>query len=230
MRAPDPGPGPRKLIRDVTEVPRAAGGVRTLTALEPVAATAYAAVVRAAAVRVAGYGITLGAGGLADARRDWHHAVAASTGPGTVAIRSDVRDCYASITPSAVEAGLRDARADRAALARIVEMLRSMERGGVTGLPVGPAPSAILADAVLAIGDRAAVRDGGRIVRWVDDVVIIADDRPTALRAFDAWRRTLDLLGLVPHEGKTIIGATIRPGAAPGSALSPAPHGMMRPP
>jgi hypothetical protein len=201
-----------------------------LTVLEPVPATAYAKVVRAAAVRVAGYGITLSPGGLPDARRAWHRAVAATTGPGVVAIRSDVRDCYASITPSAVEAGLRDADADPAARARIVEMLRSMQRDGVRGLPVGPAPSAILADAVLAIGDRAVVQGGGRIVRWVDDVVITADDRPTALRSFDAWRRALGPLGLVPHEGKTIVHARIVSGAAPGSALSPAPHGMMRPP
>lgn len=230
MRKPGAMRGPRSVIREVTEVSVASGGVRMLTVLEPAPATAYATVVRAAGVRVAGHGIALGPGGLPHARRVWHRAVASSRGPGVAAIRSDVRDCYASITLSAVEAGLRAADADRAALARIVEMLRSMQRSGVRGLPIGPTPSAILADAVLSIGDRAAVQAGGRIVRWVDDVVITADDRPTALRAFDAWRRALGPLGLVPHEGKTSVDATIVSGAAPGSALSPAAHGMMRPP
>jgi len=70
-------------------------------------------------------------------------------------------------------------------------------------LPIGPDPSAILANGILAVADREAAAAGCRPIRWVDDVVFAAAGPRSAQRAFDAWRRSLEGLGLEAHDGKT---------------------------
>ena len=110
---------------------------------------------------------------------------------------SDVRDCYASIDPRALEGvGIDDPD--------LLGFLRGLEDAGVRGLPVGPPPSAILANAVLGFADRAVVEVAAVPIRWVDDVVLVGRDRLGAERAFDAWRRALASLGLEAHDGKTV--------------------------
>lgn len=227
MRTSDP----RAVVLDTIETDKPAGGVRLVTSLTPAWASAYASVVRAAPVGVAGHGVLIGAGGLAHARRRWDRAVRTLLAGETeiAAVRSDVLDCYGSIGPRAVGTALRDVGVDRGVVAAIVDVLRSLRRAGPPGLPVGPAPSAVLADAVLAVGDRAVMRAGGRIVRWVDDVLILADDDVSTLRAFDAWRRALGALGLTPHEGKTAVGPAASLVPVLGSGYGQPPHGMMRP-
>jgi hypothetical protein len=112
-----------------------------------------------------------------------------------VVVVSDVRDCYGSIG----ERGLAALGLDR----EFHRFLRGLADAGVRGLPVGPDPSAILANAILSIADREAAAAGCRPIRWVDDVVFAAAGRRTAGRAFDAWRRALASFGLEAHDGKT---------------------------
>src|SRR5262249_62407873 len=81
--------------------------------------------------------------------------------------------------------------------------LRALADAGVRGVAVGPDPSAILANAILAIADREAAAAGCRAIRWVDDVLLVAAGRRSAMRAFDTWRRTPAELGLEGHEGET---------------------------
>jgi hypothetical protein len=121
-------------------------------------------------------------------------------------VRSDVRDCYASIGPGAVAGSLGAARADRAAVDALLRLLDALRRHGVPGLPVGPAPSAVIANAVLADGDRAIASAGVAHARWVDDVLLFAGSAGEARRAFDAWRRALDAAGLEVSLAKTLFG------------------------
>jgi len=115
---------------------------------------------------------------------------------------SDVRDCYPSMGERALEAlGCSGA---------LASFLRALEEAGVRGLPVGPDPSAILANGVLAHADRAAAAAGCRPIRWVDDVVLVAAGRRPAIRAFDAWRRGLAELGLEAHDGKSRMFTDVR--------------------
>jgi hypothetical protein len=132
------------------------------------------------------------------ARRRWRAALAHALTPGAFAIVSDVRDCYGSIGLPAVRAGL--ARAGTECPDDLETFLRAT---ALRGLPVGPEPSAVLANAVLAVADDDAAAAGVVIVRWVDDVVIAGADRLAALAGFEAWRSTLAALGLVPNEDKT---------------------------
>jgi hypothetical protein len=131
------------------------------------------------------------------ARSAWRRAVRRSIlgASGSVVIVSDVRDCYPSVGERALEAV--------ACSHELRSFLRGVADAGVRGIPVGPDPSAILANGVLGYADRAAAAAGCRPIRWVDDVVMVAAGRRPAFRAFDAWRRALGELGLEAHDGKT---------------------------
>jgi hypothetical protein len=135
--------------------------------------------------------------------------------PGVV-ITSDVRRCYRSIGPTAVERGLRRAGVDAGTRHSIARLLGAFRGAGIEGLPVGPWPSGVLANAVLAVADDAVAAEGATIARWVDDVVIAGGPNEVA-RAGAAWLRALHDLGLLEHEGKrshgpgnAILGARFR--------------------
>jgi hypothetical protein len=138
------------------------------------------------------------------ARRRFLRSVAsASAGPARAAFVGDVADCYGSILPAAVDAALRRVGAPEDAVRAIDELLRRFAAHGVRGLPVGPEPSAILANVVLGPVDRALTEaTGGPSFRWVDDVVTLAADVAAARRAAAAFARSLDRLGLAAHPGK----------------------------
>jgi hypothetical protein len=123
-------------------------------------------------------------------------------------VTADVAACYPSIGTDAVGRALTSSGADHTSVASLVRLLAEIARGGTPGLPVGPEPSALLANAVLGLADRAAVDAGARVLRWVDDVVLTAPDRTSVVRAFDAWVRALALVGLRPNDAKVVIWPT----------------------
>lgn len=115
---------------------------------------------------------------------------------------ADVRDCYGTISPGTI-ASLLGPEAGHA-----VAFLRRLQEHGVRGLPIGPEPSAVLANAVLSELDRAIRSTGARHVRWVDDVVLwgaYAEIR----RALCALGDVTGRMGLSLHEGKTRLVADI---------------------
>jgi Reverse transcriptase (RNA-dependent DNA polymerase) len=143
-------------------------------------------------------------------------------------LRSDVAECYASIEPAVVARALVELGAAPDQARAIERLLTRWGDEGVRGLPVGPAPSAVLANAVLRSVDMELRETGARHVRWVDDVLAFTPDRATAIRAFDAYRRGLDRVGLRLNEGKTAllddaweVASTLRrrTSTAPGSAV-----------
>jgi hypothetical protein len=130
-------------------------------------------------------------------RRAWRRATRSAIArvDDVAVIVSDVRDCYGSMG----ERALAPMAPDR----ELVAFLRTLTEEGVRGLPVGPDPSAILANGILAIADHEAAAAGCHPIRWVDDVIFVAAGRRSAQRAFDAWRRSLEGMGLQAHDGKT---------------------------
>jgi hypothetical protein len=138
------------------------------------------------------------------ARRSWDRALGrlATAAPAKAAVIADVRRCYASIHPEVVDLTLAEAGVRASDRAPVVAFLEELARIGHRGLPIGPDPSAILANGVLALADVAVLRTGASLLRWVDDVVIVAADASAAGRAFDAWAGALEKVGLTPHEGK----------------------------
>jgi len=119
---------------------------------------------------------------------------------------ADVRRCYPSISPALVGAELRRIGASTAdALESFLRGLRSV---GVRGLPIGPDPSAVLANLVLSHVDRRLEDLGLDYLRWVDDVVVASTEPRVALRSV---RRALAEIGLALNESKTkvIVGAPV---------------------
>jgi hypothetical protein len=118
---------------------------------------------------------------------------------------TDARACYASISPVVLARRLIALGASEASVDEIGSWLRAFEEVGIEGLPVGPAVSAVLADAVLSAGDDAIRGTGAAHVRWVDDVAIFAPDARTRTNALLALRRTWASFGLELHDGKTVL-------------------------
>lgn len=128
---------------------------------------------------------------------------AASRGPSRAAFVGDVRDCYGSISPATVSSALHVMGARRDRVEDLAGILASFEARGVRGLPVGPDPSAVLANAVLAPVDT-AVREvaGFAAMRWVDDVVVFTRDVARARRAASAFHRAVRAVGLEANDSK----------------------------
>jgi RNA-directed DNA polymerase len=201
-------------------VPKANGGTRRLVLLDPRDELAFARSVVGVAPAI---GRALGRESYAnrlvgwDARRGlllepWRHArgrwqgeVRSLGSRGRYVAVTDVRACFASIAPTVIDRQLRMLGAPQARADEIASWLRAFRDAGIDGLPAGPAASALLADAVLAVGDEAVRSTGASFVRWVDDVAIFASDRRARSAALGALREAWASLGLEMHEQKTFL-------------------------
>lgn len=202
--------------RDARSEPirRPGGGVRELTWLDPALDAEYRSAVGAVAGRIEGslgpevFAVRAQPGADGWRPAPWRPALAAwrrslaaairATGDGTSFAVTDVRDCYASISAETIG----DLLGPEAAHA--VAVLRRLRDHGVPGLPVGPEPSAILANAALSRLDHAIRSSGVHHLRWVDDIVLWGSPAqiPGALAALAAAAARV---GLELHDGKTAI-------------------------
>jgi len=119
-------------------------------------------------------------------------------------LRTDVRAFYPSVTPSALSRALTAAGVPREPAREAMHMLEAWSAGGHAGLPVGPPPSAVLANAVLAPADRALRAAGLPFLRWVDDYLIALPwGRPEA--ALEPLDEKLAAWGLLRAPEKTAL-------------------------
>jgi hypothetical protein len=118
---------------------------------------------------------------------------------------ADVRACYASIAPGAVERSLTALGVADAPAAGIRRFLEGLADEGIRGLPIGPDPSAVLANAVLAGVDRALSERSGEHLRWVDDIVVACRGPEEARAVLELVRLALADVGLRPNERKTRV-------------------------
>ena len=200
-------------------VPKPGGGLRWITRLDPAGDAEYREAVRPLAGRIeralgpevfairtrpVAHGRMLNP--WAPARAAWRRTLRRLLGevpPGTVFAVADVRDCYGSISPETIASLLGpDA-------AHAVAFLHGLRDGGVRGLPIGPDPSAVLANAVLCEMDRAIRSTNARHVRWVDDVVLWGA-RADVHRALVALDDVTARMGLSLNESKTRLFADAR--------------------
>ncbi len=195
------------------------GGARWISILEPWSAAAYAEAVGAVAPcieaslsdAVAANRVLSTPNGLlrlepwTRARRRFLVAVRRRTTACGAVLLADVRNCYPSIGPALVGERLRAIGGRPADAERVADVLTSFTDDGVRGLPIGPEPSAVLANAVLATADEAVADAGASHVRWVDDFVVFATDEWHAVRVLARLRDALEPLGLALSMRKTRI-------------------------
>ena len=141
------------------------------------------------------------------ARAVWGDTLGAvlSRSPSPAVLVADVRQCYASIQPDVLSARLLELGVAPLVVAALRDVLERVGANGEPGLPVGPDPSAILANAVLSVVDEHLRAARIPHIRWVDDIVAFAEGRRRALEGLDALRRGLDEVGLEPHPTKTAV-------------------------
>ncbi|HEX6230419.1 MAG TPA: RNA-directed DNA polymerase [Actinomycetota bacterium] len=124
---------------------------------------------------------------------------------------ADVRDCFPSIDEGAVATALRSFGCGQDPTDEVIGLLRRFGRLGVRGLPVGPEPSAVLANAVLAAADHALEASGLPHLRWVDDLVVALRRPADADPVLGRLRSSLGEVGLALNEAKTRV--VVGPGA-----------------
>lgn len=192
---------------------KAGGGVRWLTRLDPADDAAYRAVVTPLVGRIerslgpevlSARALIAGSGWAAapwrPARVRWRSVLTAAIAEaprGTMFVVTDVRDCYGSIAPETIASLLGPAATEAVAL------LRRLGDGGVHGLPIGPAASAVLANAPLGELDASLRAAGVRHVRWVDDLVVWGA-RSEVRQALGSLRIAASAVGLELHDAKTV--------------------------
>jgi reverse transcriptase-like protein len=193
--------------------------VREVTVLHPAVSARYTALVAAVAQRVEGsLSRSVAANRISSASVDPPRLVLRSFRDERAAfglrlarlarrtpclLFADVRACYPSIVPAVVGSGLRDLGCDGSAAEAVAAFLRGLQERGVAGLPVGPVPSAVLANAVLAETDRALERLDAVHLRWVDDLVVAVAGSEEATTVLDVLREALDRIGLRLNDAKT---------------------------
>lgn len=119
-----------------------------------------------------------------------------------VAVSLDIEDCYRSIHRDRVADALGALGIDAASREPIDRFLRRVAEAGIPGLPVGPEPSAVLANAVLHGVDDAAEAVGASYLRWFDDMLLFAGSLRGALEAAEDVEVAVRALGLRPHATK----------------------------
>jgi hypothetical protein len=224
------------------QVAKPGGGVRRLVRLDPLDALGYASAVRRVAPfvarasgseshanRLSGWRAT---GPILEpwraARHRWRGEVRRLGGAARAVATADVRRCYPSIAAAALRGRLLALGAREEDVEALDAWIGWFASVGVQGLPVGPDASAVLAEAVLQVGDEALRSMGVPHVRWVDDVAIFAADARRAELALAALVGSWASVGLEPNGSKTgalrdpaawAAAITRTPSPAAGSAL-----------
>ena len=222
------------------------GGLRWLARLDPADAAEYAGAVARVAVRIE---LSLGPEVVANrvrraaltegelvmepwraARRRFLQRARALCSDWPTLLVTDVRDCFGQITASTVRRTLDAIGCREGEIGAVVAILERFRADGVPGLPIGPDPSAVLANAVLGPVDLTLAEIAAH-VRWVDDFVVFCRDAERAASALERLRAALATLGLEPAKEKTAIvhGAravrhALSRGALSGVAAAPATY------
>ena len=121
-----------------------------------------------------------------------------------LALRTDVKAFYASVSPTVLATALGWAGAGRGDSREAATLLEGWGSEGYPGLPIGPPGSAVLANAVLDPVDRSL--GGMRFLRWVDDYLVAVPSERAAREAQERIEEALDALGLEANRSKTEIG------------------------
>jgi hypothetical protein len=118
-------------------------------------------------------------------------------------LRTDVEAFYASITPPVLVSVLARLGIPTEEARLAGRMIEGWSESGYVGLPIGPAGSAVLANAVLRSVDEAL--DAQHFVRWVDDYLIALPSEQATAGILDRLDASLERLHLRRSVPKTEV-------------------------
>jgi reverse transcriptase-like protein len=200
-----------------TLVPKPGGGERHLTALDPLEDATYCRVVgRLAGMLERVLGPEVMAHRVAstapltlrpwrEERGQFERRRRALIEGDDIVVTTDIRECYPSMRPDVVERAFARLGAERDDVRPLRRILEDLADRGVTGLPIGPVASAVVANAVLAAVDRGIRSASAPHLRWVDDVWATCRDERHASEVLHRIREALDAIGLSVNEPKTRV-------------------------
>jgi len=180
-------------------VPKPGGGFRVTVQLDPIDSILYTALAYEAAESIeqsrvdrsqqvaCSYRIKLDAkGSFFAAESGWNdfhqRSVELTNIEGfTHVLLADIADFYNQISLHRVESALYTANLARPRVDTIHEFLLALNLKQSRGLPVGPLPSILLAEALLTDVDNFLLRRGASYVRYVDDFRIFCRSRADAI-------------------------------------------------
>jgi hypothetical protein len=114
-----------------------------------------------------------------------------------------VTEFYPSVSPAVLFSALSRLGVRRDVAGTAADLLEGWGSEGTPGLPIGPAGSAVLANAVLASADAAI--GSHPFLRWVDDYLVGVRSEAVAAEVLDRLQVTLDRLGLRLAPSKTVV-------------------------
>jgi len=156
-------------------------------------------------------------------RRRFRRAAASLAARSSASAIADVRECYGSIPDEVLDRRLRRLGASHRDIRPLRRILDRLHEQGIRGLPIGPEPSAALADAVLGRVDRALEGARVRHLRWVDDVWMYAANERSAASAMRVLEDALADVSLSPAPEKTrLVELDAMADCVRGQRLSPA--------
>lgn len=135
--------------------------------------------------------------------------IAAALPVGKVAIVTDIKGFYPSVSADQIEGALKVRLADDHSQLRdssdaIMEFYRGLIKAGGQGIPIGPASGHVLGHLVLDGVDKELTdKFGTNYFRYVDDIVVVADekDRRSVEKAVEG---SLRRYGFEPNPDKTV--------------------------
>lgn len=126
-----------------------------------------------------------------DWNRFWQRAIDLA-GEASTVLYCDITDFYNQISHHTLENQLIAAELPNQAIKWIIGLLESTTAGVSRGVPIGPHPVHLLAEASLIPVDNALRDHGLTFVRFVDDIVVVCDGDEDARAALGAIAHTLD--------------------------------------
>ncbi len=126
-------------------------------------------------------------------------------------VRTDVDDCFPTVDRNRLMLRLEQLLADIALLDLIGQLVRRpvghgrLQRTGDRGIPQGGSLSPLLANLLLDSVDRLLMRNGHQVVRYADDLVVLARSQAQATDAIEDARRAAERNGFELSEDKTMV-------------------------
>ncbi len=136
----------------------------------------------------------------------WQIAANKSIGNKTI-LWCDIADFYNQISHHVIENQLINSTFPNQIMRWIMKLLRSTTAGVSRGIPVGPHPMHIIAEASMIPIDNSLLHQGIRFIRYVDDIIVFCDNENDARLKLSKIATTLDKqqrLMLQRHKTKII--------------------------